>query len=27
VQYTGELRTNEHVSLAKKPQKVDKLSF
>ncbi len=27
VQYTGELRMNEHVSLAKKPQKVDKLPF
>jgi len=27
VQYTSELRMNEHVSLAKAPQKVDKLPF
>ena len=27
VQYTGELRMNEHVSLAKEPHKVDTLPF
>ena len=27
VQYTNELRMNEHVSLVKAPQKVDKLPF